>query len=112
MMADSGKFINVDDAIGSLRDQMASCPPVQKSDSFRDALVKACVPKLLHDVIVWLMNRPVVDAVEVVRCKDCKSYNGGGCDLVYGEYEPEPNDFCSRGTKKYEIDVELMEDGE
>ena len=62
---------------------------------------------------VAIINQfPTVDAVEVVRCKDCKSYNGGGCDLVYGEYEPDPNDFCSRGTKKYEIDVELMDDGE
>ena len=56
--------------------------------------------------------QPTVDAVEVVRCKDCKHYalsdfrkpnehrwceiSGNGCDVEY----PEPNDFCSYGERR------------
>lgn len=46
---------------------------------------------------------PTVDAVEVVRCKDCrycmKDYHGLWCFNDY-EHNLQPNDFCSRGEKK------------
>ena len=50
---------------------------------------------------------PTVDAVEVVRCKDCCYYNGSGfcvngnitgncdCDL-----EKEPNGYCDWGERR------------
>lgn len=49
---------------------------------------------------------PTVDAVSVVRCKDCKWFadnNGGewyGCKMfqvvwINPDDEPKPNDFCS-----------------
>lgn len=41
-----------------------------------------------------------VDAVEVVRCKDCKNFEHGGCGLTYGEFEPKAHDFCSYGERK------------
>lgn len=47
---------------------------------------------------------PTVDAVCVVRCKDCKYYVSGPgddwCDLARGLVCPMPNDFCSRGERK------------
>lgn len=48
---------------------------------------------------------PVVDAVPVVRCKDCEEYipwlDGKICGLI-GSYfgNTKPNDFCSRGIRK------------
>ena len=49
---------------------------------------------------------PTVDAVEVVRCKDCKYWqdNNGGypndeCRWGNGE-TPDPDDFCSYGERK------------
>ena len=41
-----------------------------------------------------------VDAEEVVRCKDCVHYDGEGCLLTYGEFEPNSMDFCSYGERR------------
>lgn len=45
-------------------------------------------------------NAPTTDAVEVVRCKDCVHYDGEGCLLTYGEFEPNSMDFCSYGERR------------
>lgn len=48
-------------------------------------------------------NAPTVDAVPVVRCKDCKYLEITGC---YGECGKailgivNPDDFCSRGKRR------------
>ena len=51
--------------------------------------------------------QPTVDAVEVVRCKDCKSYChiiGKGDRAIFGcSYmgrDVKPDDFCSYGERK------------
>lgn len=53
-----------------------------------------------------IMNASPVDAVEVVRCKDCKYWqdNNDGypheeCRWGHGE-TPDANDFCSYGERK------------
>ncbi len=51
---------------------------------------------------------PTVDAVPVVRCKDCKHYDMGVCLKIYsdGNVHPaawqrrKPDDFCSYGERK------------
>lgn len=59
-------------------------------------------------------NAPTVDAVPVVRCKDCKHYRNHPNGLCYLHTEPkenacghsgnavcvEPEDFCSYGERK------------
>ena len=56
---------------------------------------------------------PTVDAVPVVRCKDCKWFadnNGGewyGCKMFHvvritPEDAPKPDDFCSYGERREE----------
>lgn len=54
-----------------------------------------------------LIEAPTVDAVEVVRCKDCKQCRGWKnaigikwykCALLCTDIEP--NDFCSHGERK------------
>ena len=58
-----------------------------------------------HDVLFAL----AVDAVEVVRCKDCKHNGTWQCHMEYDEYYPEADihrdmhgddDFCSYGVKE------------
>ena len=52
-------------------------------------------------------DAPTVDAVEVVRCKDCKYYEIGKdylpycnhCDGGIADY-PRKDDFCSYGERK------------
>lgn len=45
-------------------------------------------------------NAPTVDAVEVVRCKDCKHYDIGGSCIICGFQSRKPDDFCSYGERK------------
>ena len=45
-----------------------------------------------------IKDLPSTDAVEVVRCKDCKYYLECGCQRVF--VYPEPDDYCSRGERK------------
>ena len=59
-----------------------------------------------------LLTAPTVDAVEVVRCKDCKSWNredesGGMCTVDVAPVDTEidgvwrlPCDFCSYGERR------------
>ena len=55
-----------------------------------------------------IMDCPTVDAVPVVRCKDCQWYapnNDGswcGCaiDTSHPDNEPKPDDFCSFGERR------------
>ena len=43
-----------------------------------------------------LREAPTVDAVPVVRCKDCRKFKTYGCRMVASEYD----DFCSYGERK------------
>lgn len=56
-----------------------------------------------------VINAPAVDAVEVVRCKDCMHYHDDLCGKIQwimdgyysGTFEvKQPNDFCSQAEKK------------
>lgn len=54
-----------------------------------------------------IKSAPIIDAVEVVRCKDCKyaSPNGeNGCKAyhfkLYETHEMEADDFCSRAERR------------
>lgn len=56
-----------------------------------------------HDIISEVLKQTkTVDAVEVVRCKDCKFFHDKGyCTLVSGLCRIKPeNDFCSHGERK------------
>lgn len=59
-----------------------------------------------NQAIKCLENAPTVDAVEVVRCKDCAKRNTAKCSMNYGDcfkvqirWEAD-NDFCSWGERK------------
>ena len=50
-------------------------------------------------------NAPTVDAVPVVRCKDCKHEFGGSC-ILCGFQKRKPDDFCSYGERKGKNETE------
>lgn len=50
-------------------------------------------------------NAPTVDAVPVVRCKDCKHEFGGSC-IFCGFQKRKPEDFCSYGERKGKNETE------
>ena len=47
-------------------------------------------------------NAPTIDAVPVVRCKDCKWFNRFGCAVEIVDFTDRPteNDYCSFGERK------------
>lgn len=58
--------------------------------------------RLIHNAID---QAPTIDAVPVVRCKDCEHFrtndeNVPYCSHPFGLNDPEPNGFCNYGRKK------------
>lgn len=86
------------------------------ADAFLKQEIKRCncVPlvgtcsKDNYDLRYILDSTPTVDAVEVVRCKDCKHAYNMPLGLCYLHYEKdgdtvacvEPDDFCSYGERR------------
>ena len=76
----------------------------------RDELKQTLLDLGFYPAIVKsaLEKAPTIDAVEVVRCRECKyfgvyRYSGNGyCtnDNGYGFPNQKPDDFCSRGERK------------
>ena len=78
-----------------------------------DALIEEALTEGAYGYVdaLQIANAPTVDAVPVVRCKDCKWFannNGGewfGCWLFNAikavpEDAPTPDDFCSYADRK------------
>mgnify|MGYP006874779584 CR=1 FL=1 len=72
---------------------------------------RGCGKSILHLAKAWLFNEvnkaPTIDAVEVVRCKDCRYWdddrrcNGIKNGLVLGYTAGD--DFCSYGERKSDV---------
>lgn len=77
-----------------------------------DALIRAinqtCSLKVvsLDNLACIIEKQPTIDAVPVVRCKDCVSFHysgmGGDDGITYCAkgIEMQPTDFCSYGERK------------
>lgn len=71
-----------------------------------DALKKELCDKYSHigqrikisPVFRLVRDAPTIDAVEVVRCKDCKFRYGNACD--WADFWLKDDDFCSKGKRK------------
>ena len=48
----------------------------------------------------FLDKFPTIDAVPVVRCRECKHYDGKRMCTISGVPSRKPNDFCSYGERK------------
>ena len=71
-------------------------------DNYGGVRCRAC---LVDDAICLIDDAPTVDAVEVVRCWECKHCDPENyhCDHPMGTAAPlrrEPDDFCSYGERK------------
>ena len=57
-------------------------------------------------VLEWIEQAPTVDAVPVVRCKDCKyrfknnGHSKDGCPIIDANIWMDDDDFCSHGERK------------
>ena len=65
-------------------------------------------PFLMGQMLRWIRNQPTIDAVEVVRCKDCKHWkyiDHLGCTdfaklCKWGGYMVGANGYCIYGERK------------
>ena len=57
-------------------------------------------------VLEWIDKTPTIDAVPVVRCKDCKyrfknnGHSRDGCPIIDANIWMDGDDFCSHGERK------------
>lgn len=72
-----------------------------KSNYMGDTLMSYEVADMTEDCIE---NTPTIDAVPVVRCRECKYYKPeeyfSPCVLPQGLECAKPDDFCSYGQRK------------
>lgn len=61
------------------------------------AMGKQNVAQDYNFVLTLLACAPTVDAVEVVKCKECVNWGGGDC---YRQELTRPEDFCSYGERR------------
>ena len=58
------------------------------------------------DVVFDVEDMPTVDAVEVVRCQECKyrfennGHRKNGCPIIDANIWMDDDDFCSHGERK------------
>ena len=70
------------------------------TEQFENQLYTQSERDLLARIWFAVNAIPTVDAVEVVRCKDCKHlFEDNGCPLRYFKTHRE-DDFCSYGERK------------
>lgn len=67
-----------------------------------------CLTKYKRGVLQIIHEAPTIDAVEVVRCKDCKysfrnnGHDKEGCPIWDHRVWMDDNDFCSHGERRKE----------
>ena len=111
-MANEKRLIDANALISAIDEYMKNaydCPLNEVADFQRvsnDTKVVWMVEGL-YEATEIIDEAPTVDAVEVVRCKDCVNYCGfehcknGICDVdSVSKRAVYPNDFCSYGERK------------
>ena len=53
-----------------------------------------------EEVIEFLKRQPTIDAVPVVRCRECKYRSKDGCPIIDANIWMDDDDFCSHGERK------------
>lgn len=82
-------------------------PRLIDADAFKkenERLLHCDFPYLSETTLEELIDEaPTIDAVQIIRCKDCIHHNGYICDRLYGlqdAFTLQDNDYCSRAEPK------------
>lgn len=67
-------------------------------EAWKDVAVDGATLSYIYGLFKSVDDAPTIDAVEVVRCKDCHWYKEPYCDMHNGE-KFNDNDFCSYGER-------------
>ena len=87
------RYIDIEKEIDILQRELDEC-----YDSIDPSARRA-----IKDILLHLRNAPAVDAVEVVRCKDCVKRGTHMCEMNRDSYYPRKmknTAFCSFGEKQ------------
>ena len=88
-MATEKRLIEVNAEIRKMKDVLAKMKTSEKSLA-------------VEIIIAGLERAPTIDAVEVVRCKDCNWWLDGQCRNVFAMVSFDENNFCSYGERRAE----------
>ena len=104
-MATEKWLIDAKAVIKGLQKEISECECAISTDNPFVKFQKRTIPKLLQNVIDYIALFPTVDAVEVVRCKDCKHCSQNTPDGLHWCDEHEvgslmDDDFCSYGERR------------
>ena len=75
------------------------------SDYIQETLYRRAFKKR-QDIEEWLNTSPTIDAVPVVRCRECKyrfknnGHSKAGCPIIDANIWMDDDDFCSHGERK------------
>ena len=58
------------------------------------------IPPTREEFVRFLKKQLIIDAVPVVRCKDCKYHNKPTCPMRLSFNWTKDDDFCSYGERK------------
>ncbi len=86
------------------------------ADEMQEELKDMDIVLAKHNVEDWIDEQPTVDAVEVVRCKDCKHKHINSFAkesmivyCIHHGVSKQPDDFCSYG-ERMEPQAEAVEE--
>ena len=74
--------------------------------SVSDYKIFRCQLGGLMDVAEFIDDQPTIDAVPVVRCRECKyrfknnGHDKSGCPIIDANIWMDDDDFCSHGERK------------
>ena len=88
-----------------VREKLLSKKRLIDADAFLEKMKRT---SRYFDVVFDVEEMPTVDAVEVVRCRNCIHYFSGVCLKIYSDgnvsqdawQERNDDDFCSYGERK------------
>ena len=86
------RLIDCDSLMAQLEDRQAF---LVKEWGYRDHYTRG-----FEEAVDKVGNAPAVDAVEVVRCKDCKYHNYCEAEDLLVKFDCNENAFCSSGERK------------
>lgn len=97
------EYIEREALLDSLRESRKALQEICKGLKF-PVEKQICDAQILTfmECILRVKEQPTADVVEVVRCKDCRHFDGEGCLKTHGELEPNPTDYCSYGERRCE----------
>ena len=88
-----------------VREKKASEKRLIDANAFLKDILTAGIGKTIieyseSDIGYMIRKRPTIDAVPVVRCRDCEHHNKPPCPMKLSFNWTEDNDFCSYGERK------------